>query len=58
MLRANVGIRAHPRLAKRQISKGQIGAQSFGCAGQAVHPSLHSILQISMPIVATADGVD
>src|SRR2546430_15530114 len=47
MLRANMGIRAHPRLAKRQTSKGQIGTQSRGCAGQTVRPSLHSISQTS-----------
>jgi len=33
MLRANMGIRAHPRLAKPQTSKGQIGTQSHGAFG-------------------------
>ena len=33
------------RLTKREASKGQIGTQSHGCAGQTVRPSLHSISQ-------------
>jgi hypothetical protein len=41
------GIRAHPRLTSRKTSKGQIGTQSRGCAGQTVRPSLHSISQTS-----------
>jgi hypothetical protein len=47
VLRANMGIRAHPRLARRKTSKGHFGTQSLGCAGQSVHPSLHSISQTS-----------
>jgi hypothetical protein len=33
------------RLSTGEASKGQIGAQSRGCAGQTVRPSLHSISQ-------------
>jgi hypothetical protein len=47
VLRAIMGIRAHPRLTRRKTSKGQIGTQSLGCAGQTVRPSLHSISQTS-----------
>jgi hypothetical protein len=47
LLPAIMGIRAHPRLAKRKTSKGQVGTQSLGCAGQTVRPSLHSISQTS-----------
>jgi hypothetical protein len=36
LLRAIMGIRAHPRLATGKTSKGQIGTQSRGCAGQTV----------------------
>jgi hypothetical protein len=45
LLRAIMGIRAHPRLTKRKTSKGHLGTQSHGCAGQTVRPSLHSISQ-------------
>jgi hypothetical protein len=45
VLRAIMGIRAHPRLTSGKTSKGQIGTQSLGCAGQTVRPSLHSISQ-------------
>src|SRR5262245_66611197 len=48
MLRARMGIRAHPRLTKRTTSKGQAGTQSRGCAGQSVRPSPHSISQTSV----------
>jgi hypothetical protein len=47
LLRAIMGIRAHPRLATGKTSKGQIGTQSRGCAGQTFRPSLHSISQTS-----------
>jgi hypothetical protein len=47
MLPAIMGIRAHPRLAKRKTSEGHLGTQSHGCAGQTVRPSLHSISQTS-----------
>jgi hypothetical protein len=47
LLRAIMGIRAHPRLTSRKTSKGQIGTQSRGCAGQTVRPFLHSISQTS-----------
>jgi hypothetical protein len=47
LLRAIMGIRAHPRLTKRKTSKGHHGTQSLGCAGQTVRPSLHSISQTS-----------
>jgi hypothetical protein len=45
VLRAIMGIRAHPGLASDKTSLGQIGTQSLGCAGQTVRPSLHSISQ-------------
>src|SRR5215467_146088 len=46
MLRARMGIRAHPTLTKRKTSKvSHIGTQSCGCAGQTVRPSPHSISQ-------------
>ena len=48
LLRASMGIRAHPRLTSGKTSKGQIGTQSRGCAGQTVRPSLHSISQTSV----------
>src|SRR5262245_32270229 len=49
MLRARMGIRAHPTLTKRKTSKvSHIGTQSLGCAGQAVRPSPHSISQTSV----------
>jgi len=44
-LRANMGIRAHPRLTNGKTSLGHLGTQSHGCAGQTVRPSLHSISQ-------------
>src|SRR5713101_5159842 len=47
VLRAIMGIRAHPRLARRKTLKGHLGTQSLGCAGQTVRPSLHSISQTS-----------
>ena len=47
MLRARMGIRAHPTLTTLKASSGQIGTQSLGCAGQTVRPSLHSISQTS-----------
>jgi hypothetical protein len=47
LLPAIMGIRAHPRLTKRKTSKGHLGTQSLGCAGQTVRPSLHSISQTS-----------
>ena len=45
LLRASMGIRAHPRLTNGKTSKGHYGTQSRGCAGQTVRPSLHSISQ-------------
>jgi hypothetical protein len=48
MLRARMGIRAHPRLIKRKAWKGQSGTQFGGCAGQTVRPSPHSISQTSV----------
>src|SRR3984893_7170184 len=45
LLRAIMGIRAHPRLTSGKTSLGQHGTQSHGCAGQTVRPSLHSISQ-------------
>jgi len=47
LLRAIMGIRAHPRLTSGKTSKGHHGTQSLGCAGQTVRPSLHSISQTS-----------
>ena len=47
MLRASMGIRAHPRLTKRKTSLGHLGTQSRGCAGQTVRPSPHPISQTS-----------
>ena len=34
LLRAIMGIRAHPRLTRRKTSKGHLGTQSHGCAGR------------------------
>jgi hypothetical protein len=48
MLRARMGIRAHPTLTKSKASKGQTGTQSRGCAGQSVRPSPHAISQTSV----------
>ena len=48
MLRARMGIRAHPTLTNGKTSKGQSGTQSLGCAGQTVRPSPHSISQTSV----------
>ena len=48
LLRASMGIRAHPRLTNGKTSKGHVGTQSRGCAGQTVHPSRHSISQTSV----------
>ena len=48
LLRASMGIRAHPRLTSGKTSKGHIGTQSRGCAGQTVRPSPHSISQTSV----------
>src|SRR3981081_1093523 len=45
LLRAIMGIRAHPRLTSGKTSLGHHGTQSHGCAGQTVRPSLHSISQ-------------
>src|ERR1700758_3132714 len=47
LLRAIMGIRAHPRLTTGKTSLGHYGTQSHGCAGQTVRPSLHSISQTS-----------
>src|SRR5262245_22218179 len=47
LLRAIMGIRAHPRLTSGKTSKGHFGTQSLGCAGQTVRPSFHSISQTS-----------
>jgi len=47
LLRAIMGIRAHPRLTSGKTSLGHHGTQSLGCAGQTVRPSLHSISQAS-----------
>jgi hypothetical protein len=44
LLRAIMGIRAHPRLTSGKTSLGHHGTQSLGCAGQTVRPSLHSHL--------------
>ena len=48
MLRARMGIRAHPTLTTLKASSGQSGTQSRGCAGQTVRPSPHSISQTSV----------
>src|SRR5215475_9127895 len=48
MLRARMGIRAHPTLTNGKTSKGHLGTQSCGCAGQTVRPSPHSISQTSV----------
>ena len=48
MLRARMGIRAHPALTSGKTSKGHLGTQSCGCAGQTVRPSPHSISQTSV----------
>jgi hypothetical protein len=48
MLRARMGIRAHPTLINGKAWKGQSGTQSYGCAGQSVRPSPHSISQTSV----------
>lgn len=55
--RANMGIRAHPRLTKRKTSEGHIGTQSLGYAGQTVRPSLHSISQTRQEDLTTSDFV-
>src|SRR5262249_23171039 len=47
LLRAIMGIRAHPRLTSGKTSKGHFGTESLGCAGQTVRPSFHSISQTS-----------
>jgi hypothetical protein len=44
---ANTGYLAPPRLTNGKTSSGHHGTQSLGCAGQTVHPSLHSISQTS-----------
>src|ERR1700729_4246597 len=44
LLRAIMGIRAHPRLTSGKTSLGHHGTQSLGCAGQTVRPSLHADL--------------
>src|SRR5262245_49902783 len=36
------------RLTSGKTSVGRFGTQSRGCAGQTVHPSLHSISQTSV----------
>ena len=48
MLRARMGIRAHPTLTNGSTLKGHHGTQSCGCAGQTVRPSPHSISQTSV----------
>ena len=48
LLRASMGIRAHPRLTSGKASMDHYGTQSRGCAGQTVRPSLHSISQTSV----------
>ena len=48
LLRAIMGIRAHPRLTNGKTSLGHHGTQSLGCAGQTVRPSLHSNSQTSV----------
>ena len=49
MLRARMGIRAHPTLTSGKTSRwGHFGTQSCGCAGQTVRPSPHSISQTSV----------
>src|SRR6202162_4255909 len=48
LLRAIMGIRAHPRLTSGKTSLGHHGTQSLGCAGQTVRPSLHFISQTSV----------
>src|ERR1700751_6016816 len=48
LLRAIMGIRAHPRLTNGKTSLGHHGTQPLGCAGQTVRPSLHSISQTSV----------
>jgi hypothetical protein len=48
VLRAMMGIRAHPGLTSGKTSLGHHGTQSLGCAGQTVRPSLHSISQTSV----------
>ena len=54
LLRASMGIRAHPRLTNGKTSKDHHGTQSRGCAGQTVRPSLHSISQTSVGKTAQA----
>src|SRR5215471_15080108 len=57
MLRARMGIRAHPTLTKRKTWKvSHIGTQSCGCAGQTVRPSPHSISQTSVGKLGELDG--
>src|SRR5258707_218748 len=48
LLRASMGIRAHPRLTTGEASEDHYGTQSRDCAGQTVRPSLHSISQTSV----------
>src|SRR5262249_61492851 len=48
VLRARMGIRAHPGLTSGETSLGHHGTQSLGCAGQTVRPSPHSISQSSV----------
>ena len=56
MLRARMGIRAHPTLTNGKTSKkGHNGTQSRGCAGQTVRPSPHSISQTSVGKLLTID---
>jgi hypothetical protein len=57
LLRANMGIRAHPGLTRRKASEGHIGTQSLGCAGQTVRPSLYSISQTRQEDLTTTDFV-
>ena len=45
MLRARMGIRAHPTDYLERPRRGQSGTQPRGCAGQTVRPSPHSISQ-------------
>ena len=48
LLRASMGIRAHPRLTSGKASVDHYGTQSRRCAGQTVRPSRHSISQTSV----------
>jgi len=58
MVRARMGIRAHPTLTKRKTSTGHHGTQSRGCAGQTVRPSPHSISQTSVGKLLNRSIVD